>query len=98
MSRDFVPIKIETLIHRCEKLADRCIENGDVLPPVAAFDPAKTRGLFWLFNNTIKHKYGQIRHKVSQIVYDGASLPQSLENLFAVRCMAILAKMQIKLC
>lgn len=93
----FVPIDIASLIRRCDKFASRCIENGDVLPPASAFDSAKTEGVFLSFDFDIRQKYGQIRHKVHQIVYDGASLPQSLENLFAVRCMALLARTQIRL-
>lgn len=93
----FVPIDIASLIRQCDKFASRCIENGDVLPPASAFDSAKTEGAFLSFDLEIERKYGQIRHKVNQIVYDGASLPQSLENLFAVRCMALLASAQIRL-
>ena len=93
----FVAIDIASLIKRCDEWADRCVEDGDVLPPAAAFDPAKPGYMFWLFDSQIMQKYGQIRHKVSQILFDRKSLPQSLENLFAVRCMALLATTQIKL-
>ena len=93
----FVPIDIPSLIRQCEEWAERCVKNGDVLPPALAFDPAKRDSVFWLFDIQIKQKYGQIRHKVHEIIYRHASLPQSLENLFAVRCMALLAKTLIKL-
>lgn len=93
----FVPIDIASLVNRCDEWAKKCVENGDVLPPASAFDPAKTGSVFSWFDIEIMSKYGQIRHKVSQIIFDGKSLPQSLENLFAVRCMALLAKTQIKL-
>ena len=93
----FAPIDTTSLICRCEEWADQCIENGDVLPPASAFDPANGEGMFLLFDIQIKKKYGQIRHKVQEIISGNTSLPQSLENLFAVRCMALLAKTQIKL-
>lgn len=93
----FVPIDIPSLVWRCQEWADRCVEKGDVLPPAAAFDPQKTSTVFWLFDAHIKKRYGQIRRKVNQILSEHTSLPQSLENLFAVRCMALLAAKQIKL-
>lgn len=93
----FIPIDIASLIRRCEEWAERCVEDGDVLPPASAFDPANSGGMFLLFDTQIKQKYGQIRHKVHEIISGRTSLPQSLENLFAVRCMALLAKAQIKL-
>ena len=93
----FVPIDITSLILQCEEWAERCVGNGDVLPPASAFDPAKGERMFLLFDIEIKQKYAQIRHKVHEIIFGHASLPQSLENLFAVRCMALLAKAQIQL-
>lgn len=93
----FVPIDIASLICLCEEWAERCVKNGDVLPPALAFDPAKRDEMFLLFDIQIERKYGQIRHKVHEIIYGHTSLPQSLENLFAVRCMALLAKTHIKL-
>lgn len=93
----FVPIDISSLIRLCEEWAERCVEKGDILPPALAFDPANRDRMFSLFDIQIKHKYGQIRHKVHEIISGNTTLPQSLENLFAVRCMALLAKTQIKL-
>lgn len=93
----FIPINIKSLIRQCEEWADRCVEDGDVLPPASAFDPAYGERMFLLFDIQIQQKYGQTRHKVQEIISGRTSLPQSLENLFAVRCMALLAKTQIKL-
>lgn len=93
----FVPIDISSLVRRCQEWADRCVEKGDILPPAPAFDPQKTRTVFWAFDAHIEKRYGQIRRKVNQILSGHTSLPQSLENLFAVRCMALLAAKQIKL-
>lgn len=93
----FVPIDITSLISKCDEWAKRCVENGDVLPPVSAFKPDNRERMFLCFDRQISQKYGQIRHKVQEIISGNTSLPQSLENLFAVRCMALLAKTQIKL-
>ena len=93
----FVPIDIKSMIRQCDEWAERCVEAGDVLPPAMAFDPDSGKRMFLSFDFQIKQKYGQIRHKVNEIISGRTSLPQSLENLFAVRCMALLAKTLIKL-
>lgn len=93
----FVKIDISSLVRKCKEWAGRCVEKGDILPPASAFDPNTTKEMFCLFDFQAEKKYGQIRHKIHKIIYEGSSFPQTLENLFTVRCMALLAAKQISL-
>lgn len=94
----FVEINIRALCERCQALADECIENGDILPPASWFkNDSKSLDPFILFDIMVQSRIARLCRRVWLIIHKEERLPSSLPNLFAVRCMALLAVHSLRL-
>ena len=95
---DFVQISFRDLVERCEKLAERCIESGDILPPKSWFDDNESSdSRFYWFDKQLRKQRDKFFLRLWKMIDDEEPWSPTLPNEFALRCMALFACRHLRL-